>query len=103
MKLLDETATATSLREGAEGVRSILAAAARGRNTPLKELAKQVHMPLPVVSAVRRELEKRGVTTFLIATKTFEPLVLAQAKARKIEARLLVVDHPIGPYATGPY
>lgn len=61
MKLLDETATATSLREGAEGVRSILAAAARGRNTPLKELAKQVHMPLPVVSAVRRELEKRGV------------------------------------------
>jgi hypothetical protein len=32
----------------------------------------------------------------LIATKTFEPLVLAQAKARKIEARLLVVEHPIG-------
>ena len=61
MKLLEETAAATSLREGPEGVRSILAAAARGGNTPLKELAQQVHMPLPVVSAVRRELEKRGV------------------------------------------
>ncbi|HAK52027.1 MAG TPA: hypothetical protein DCM54_09025 [Gammaproteobacteria bacterium] len=61
MNLLEETAAATSLREGAEGVRSILVAAARGGNTPLKELAQEVHMPLPVVSAVRRELEKRGV------------------------------------------
>jgi hypothetical protein len=32
----------------------------------------------------------------LIATKTFAPLVLAQAKARKIDARLIVVSHPIG-------
>ena len=63
MKLLEETAAATSLREGVEGVRRILAAAARSENTPLKELAQQVHMPLPVVSAVRRELEKRGVFT----------------------------------------
>ena len=36
------------------------------------------------------------MTTFLIATRTFAPLVLAQAKARKIETRLIVVDHPIG-------
>ncbi|MFT5176713.1 MAG: hypothetical protein ACI8W7_004910 [Gammaproteobacteria bacterium] len=36
------------------------------------------------------------MTTFLIATKTFAPLVLAQAKARKIETRLIVVNHPIG-------
>ena len=32
----------------------------------------------------------------MIATHTFEPLVLAQAKARKVEARLIVVDHPLG-------
>ncbi|MBT6277631.1 MAG: hypothetical protein HOI95_26290 [Chromatiales bacterium] len=42
------------------------------------------------------ELEKRGVTTYLIATETFEPLVRAQAKARKVDARLIVVKHPIG-------
>ena len=29
-------------------------------------------------------------------TETFRPLVLAQAKARKVEARLLPVKHPVG-------
>ena len=32
----------------------------------------------------------------MIATETFQSLVLAQAKARKVEPRLLVVKHPIG-------
>lgn len=32
----------------------------------------------------------------MIATETFWPLVLAQAKARKVEPRLLVVKHPVG-------
>ncbi len=32
----------------------------------------------------------------MIATETFRPLVLAQAKARKMEPRLLVVKHPVG-------
>ena len=32
----------------------------------------------------------------MIATETFKPLVLAQAKARKVEPRLIVVKHPIG-------
>jgi hypothetical protein len=32
----------------------------------------------------------------VIATETFKPLVLAQAKARKVEPRLIVVKHPIG-------
>ena len=32
----------------------------------------------------------------MIATDTFRPLVLAQAKARKIEPKLLVVKHPVG-------
>lgn len=32
----------------------------------------------------------------MIATETFRPLVLAQAKARKVEPRLLVVKHPVG-------
>ena len=37
-----------------------------------------------------------GVTAYVVATDTFRPLVLAQAKARKIEPRLLVVKHPVG-------
>ena len=32
----------------------------------------------------------------MIATDTFRPLVHAQAKARKIEPKLLVVKHPVG-------
>jgi predicted methyltransferase len=61
IKILEETANAASLREGIEGVRSILAAVVLAENIPLKQLAQAVHMPLPVVAAVRRELEKRGI------------------------------------------
>ena len=32
----------------------------------------------------------------MVATETFKPLVMAQAKARKVEPRLLVVKHPVG-------
>lgn len=42
------------------------------------------------------ELERRGVVAFLVVTRTFLPLVTAQAKARRVEPRLVVVDHPVG-------
>ena len=32
----------------------------------------------------------------VIATDVFRPLVLAQAKARKLEPHLIVVKHPVG-------
>lgn len=32
----------------------------------------------------------------VIATETFRPLVLAQAKARKLDPHLIVVEHPVG-------
>ena len=32
----------------------------------------------------------------VIATETFRPLVLAQAKARKMTPKLVVVKHPVG-------
>ena len=32
----------------------------------------------------------------MVATETFRPLVLAQAKARKITPKLVVVKHPVG-------
>lgn len=42
------------------------------------------------------ELERRGVGAILIVTRTFLPLVQAQAKARRAEPRLVVIDHPLG-------
>jgi hypothetical protein len=42
------------------------------------------------------ELEKRGVVAPLVVTETFLPLVQAQAQARRVSPRLLVVSHPVG-------
>ena len=36
------------------------------------------------------------MVAYVIATETFKPLILAQAKARKVEPRILVVKHPVG-------
>jgi len=59
--ILEEVARATDLREGPAGVRSILQHIARRDGVPLKELARSAGLPVPVVSAVRRELEKREI------------------------------------------
>ena len=32
----------------------------------------------------------------MIASETFAPLVLAQARARKVEPKLIIVKHPVG-------
>ena len=58
---LSTIATATDLREGAEGVSLILRTAFRDGPLLLRDLAKAVRMPLPVVGAVRRELELAGL------------------------------------------
>ena len=42
------------------------------------------------------ELERRGVVAPLVVTETFLPLVRAQAQARRVRPRLLVVPHPVG-------
>ncbi len=55
--LLARIATATSLREGSEGVAAVLRAVNRSGPLPLAVLARQVRLPLPVATAVRRELE----------------------------------------------
>lgn len=36
------------------------------------------------------------MAAYVVATETFKPLILAQAKARKVEPRLIVVKHPVG-------
>lgn len=42
------------------------------------------------------ELRKRGVISWIIVSETFRPLVVAQARARKLEPHMLVVRHPVG-------
>ena len=42
------------------------------------------------------ELERRGVVAPLVVTETFLPLVQAQAQARRVQPRFLVVPHPVG-------
>ncbi|WP_162244653.1 bis-aminopropyl spermidine synthase family protein [Aureimonas sp. Leaf454] len=59
--LLAEIARATDLREGREGVALVMRTAFREGPLPLRDLARVVRMPLPVVGAVRRELEARDL------------------------------------------
>jgi len=58
---LAAVAAATALREGREGVAAILRAVAGHGAMPLRDAARAVRMPLPVVAAVRRELEAAGL------------------------------------------
>ncbi len=62
-KLFEEVAAAARLREGPEGVRAILEAVRVSHGAPLREISIAVRLPLPVTSAVRRELEKRDILT----------------------------------------
>ena len=61
--LLHEVATRARLAEGAEGVRRILRTVFMSEQIPLRNVAQEVGLPVPVVAAVRGELEKRGILT----------------------------------------
>ena len=60
-EVLEHVALATSLREGPEGVARILRAVHQAERVQLKDLARQVRLPVPVLAAVRRELEHSGL------------------------------------------
>lgn len=59
--LLDEIASATRLREGRAGVEAVLRAVHRAGTLRLQDAARAARLPLPLTTAIRRELEKRGV------------------------------------------
>ena len=56
-------ATDARLVEGAEGVRRILRTVFMAGQIPIRNVAQEVELPVPVVAAVRGELEKRGILT----------------------------------------
>ncbi|HQE62805.1 MAG TPA: hypothetical protein PLV10_11070, partial [Candidatus Latescibacteria bacterium] len=61
-QILSEVASASHLREGREGVRTILRAIATLEPVPVRVLASKVRLPLPVTVAVIGELSARGMT-----------------------------------------
>jgi hypothetical protein len=59
--LLDDVAQAARLREGAAGVAAVLRSVYRAGSRRLQDVARDAGLPLPVTTAVRRELEKAGL------------------------------------------
>jgi predicted methyltransferase/DNA-directed RNA polymerase subunit RPC12/RpoP len=59
--ILDLIAQATRLREGSSGVSALLRAVYRAGSMKLQDAAREARLPLPVATAVRRELEKAGL------------------------------------------
>ncbi len=59
--LTTEVAEAVRLREGPEAVAQTLRLVGSAGTLTLKDLARAVHLPVPVLAAMRHELEARGV------------------------------------------
>src|SRR5205823_5772615 len=65
--LLKRVAERSQLREGPQGIENVLRAIYRAQNDSASEpltgraLARVARLPVPVVTAVRRELEREGV------------------------------------------
>ena len=59
--LLHELAERTQLREGAAGIEAVLRTIHRAGGLTGKELARQTRLPVPVITAIRRELERAGL------------------------------------------
>jgi predicted methyltransferase len=58
---LRQVADATNLREGPAGVEAMLRAIKRLGPGPINRIAREVRLPIPVATAVRRELEALGL------------------------------------------
>jgi N4-bis(aminopropyl)spermidine synthase len=59
--ILEKVALATHLREGPSGVLDLLRIVYRKGPLRLQDVAREARLPLPVATAVRRELEKAGL------------------------------------------
>ena len=59
--LLEDIAQLTALREGAAGVAMVLRTIYSAERIRLRDLARQTHLPLPVLAAIRRELERSRI------------------------------------------
>lgn len=85
--LLVDLATATRLHEGPEGIRKILRSIFRTGPVPIRNLARDLGIPVPVVAAVRGELEKRQLATRESGVKLTDAGVRALESATGIACR----------------
>ena len=96
VSLLDTVARATRLREGPAGVAAVLRAVFRAGSLRLQDAAREARLPLPVTTAIRRELEKAG----LLERK--HGLALSERGRAFVEATLgLGVTHDVSCPACG--
>jgi hypothetical protein len=94
--ILDTVARATRLREGPAGVVAVLRAVYRAGSLRLQDAAREARLPLPVTTAIRRELEKAG----LLERK--HGLALTERGRAFVETTLgLGVTHDVGCPACG--
>jgi predicted methyltransferase len=63
--VMDEVAGAVNLDEGATGVGDVLAAITEDEPVSVRDLSRQVEIPVPVVAAVCNELRRRGLVSAL--------------------------------------
>ncbi len=56
---LNKVSFDSQLQEGYQGVRLIMREILRGKNVPIRDISRFTGIPVPAVSATRRELEKR--------------------------------------------
>lgn len=61
VSILETVARATRLREGPAGVAAVLRAVYRAGSLRLHDAAREARLPLPVTTAIRRELENAGL------------------------------------------
>lgn len=59
--LSEQVAEACQLIEGPQGVVQVLLALVNGEKVPTRDLARQSRLPLPIVAAIKNELQKRGI------------------------------------------
>ncbi len=59
--ILEEIASKSQLKEGKEAVRTILREIYRQGTIGTKSLARKIHLPIPTIAAVRKELENAGL------------------------------------------
>jgi predicted methyltransferase len=97
-RILQEVAEATSLREGVAGVEALLRAVHQSESSRLADAARAARLPLPVATAVRRELEKRGI---LMRQHGLAFTAVGQEWARETLGfgALLTIEVPLAPQA----
>lgn len=101
--MLDDISYKVQLGEGAEGVRLILRTVFRFEPIPLHDLARKISIPVPLVSAVRRELEKEKLLdrkSGLVLTDKGNELLRAIGVCNRI-AEPLIMSYQIPSYLNG--